>query len=206
MTDLISKLADDILAMINAQPRSPTKEEIVGVLAPLRATATMLLDADLLGSYPGFIPVKKDAPPPKTVWDFAKNPVLLSVNDCQGEPMIIEAVPGRPMAGYVTLTTKAEPSSTLADAIAAAKPGDVVYWPTTQEDLVKAADEVCASYEDDPAWAAEKAEFGAQVARERAGRRCPAHTDGQHNWQFNPKTQICNCACGAVGDELSDLM
>lgn len=32
MTDLISKLADDLLALINAKPRSPTKEEIEGVL------------------------------------------------------------------------------------------------------------------------------------------------------------------------------
>ena len=193
MTDLISRLADDILALINAQPRSPTKEEILEVLAPLRATATMLLDADLLGSYPGFTPVKKGAIPPKTVWDFAKNPVLLSVNDCQGEPMIIEAVPGRPMAGYVTLTTtplttKAEPSFSHSDC-----QGE---WAITQEDLVKAADEVCATI----------AAMGGGVVAEQEDQRCPAQFDGKHYWQFNPKTSICNCACGAVGDELSDLM
>lgn len=32
MTDLISKLADDLTALINASPRSPTKEQIVEVL------------------------------------------------------------------------------------------------------------------------------------------------------------------------------
>lgn len=33
MTDLVSSLADSILALINAKPRSPTKDEIVEVLS-----------------------------------------------------------------------------------------------------------------------------------------------------------------------------
>ena len=52
MTDLTSKLADDILALINAKPRSPTKEEVEQVLRPLIDALQMLLDAGELASFP----------------------------------------------------------------------------------------------------------------------------------------------------------
>ena len=85
MTDLISKLADDILAMINAQPRSPTKEELEELIRdrtlrwdPINNVLRSSADADINVHRP-------------TICAF----------DCQGE------------------------------------------WVITQEDLVKAADEVC---------------------------------------------------------------
>ena len=141
MTDLISRLADDILALINAQPRSPTKEELEGVLRqnlhmPIDNLSRMLKDAEALSSYPIFIGLDKASGPDRTVkavWDFAKNPVLLSVNDCQGELAI------------------------------------------TQEDLVKAADEVCA-----------------------AEQRCSTHADGQHSWWYDALRNCQCCSCGAT--------
>ena len=182
MTDLISRLADDILALINAQPRSPTKEELEGVLQPLSGALRMLKDAEALAS-----------PFRTVVWDFAKNPVLLSVNDCQGEPMIIEAVPGRPMAGYVTLTTtplttKAEPSFAHSDC-----QGE---WAITQEDLVKAADEVCERE------AVRKSDLYASYEA-KAQLPCPhkqwAAPAGEHHWRptgFDQRGLFCQ-----VGDE-----
>lgn len=67
MSDLISKLADDIIALINAKPRSPTRDEIVEVLTPILnpmhppfsdALRTMI-DASLMASYPGVLISKK---------------------------------------------------------------------------------------------------------------------------------------------------
>ena len=43
MTDLISKLADDIITLINASPRSPRKEEIEQVLRDGMAEANVPL-------------------------------------------------------------------------------------------------------------------------------------------------------------------
>lgn len=37
MTDIASDLADQIMALINSKPRSPTKDELVAVLAPVIA-------------------------------------------------------------------------------------------------------------------------------------------------------------------------
>ena len=144
MTDLISKLADDLLALINAQPRSPTKEEIEELIRdrvmrwdPVNHRLRSSADADINVHRPAFGAFATTSMPLAT-----KAEPCFSHSDCQGE------------------------------------------WAITQEDLVKAADEICAQED----------------------HRCPAHFDGKHYWQFNPKTQICNCACGAVGDELSDLM
>ncbi len=56
MTDLISSLADSIIALINSKPASPTKEEVASVVH------AQLADAVLgLGSYPFFKPAKDHA-------------------------------------------------------------------------------------------------------------------------------------------------
>ena len=80
-SDLISRLADDILAMIHAQPRSPTKEEIEGVLQPLSDALRMLKDAEALSSYPVFGIDKASGPDRTVVWAW---------DDCQGEPLYVQ--------------------------------------------------------------------------------------------------------------------
>lgn len=55
MTDLISSLADSIIALINAKPQSPAKAEVDEVL---RKPLTMAMDALHLASYPVLGPRK----------------------------------------------------------------------------------------------------------------------------------------------------
>ena len=48
---MISKLADDIIALINAKPRSPTKDEVEAVLRePYEQARRMMMDAEILAS------------------------------------------------------------------------------------------------------------------------------------------------------------
>ena len=96
MTDLISKLADSLVALNNASPRLPRKEQIEEVLRaglhqPMDELQRMLLDAELLASFP---------PMPKLWKQALEHP----------------------------------------------------YVPITQEQLVKAADDICAR-DPDPIWA-----------------------------------------------------
>lgn len=56
MTDLISSLADSIIALINAKPASPSKDEVVEVVRKhYDAVMRMMLDPQLLASYPMFV-------------------------------------------------------------------------------------------------------------------------------------------------------
>lgn len=118
--DLISTLADSIIALINASPRSPRKDEIVALLrGPYEEATRTLADAQLLASYP------------MVSWSWAASPTS--------------------------------------------------WTPVTQEQLVAAADQICA-----------------------AASSC---NGADHVWVYNPSLMHCTCAgCGAVGDELSDLV
>jgi hypothetical protein len=56
MNDLISSLADQIIALVNSKPSSPRKEEVEAVVREcLHAALRMSIDAGALASYPGFL-------------------------------------------------------------------------------------------------------------------------------------------------------
>lgn len=59
MTDIASDLADQIMALINSKPRSPTKDELVAVIAEpigsLEALVRLSNDAALSSSFPAFL-------------------------------------------------------------------------------------------------------------------------------------------------------
>lgn len=64
MSDLISTLADQLLALINSKPQSPSKAEIEDLI---RAPLTMLVDEHHLRSHPLFF-VGPDGPPLEVKW------------------------------------------------------------------------------------------------------------------------------------------
>lgn len=70
MTDLISTLSDQLLALINSKPQSPSKAEIEGVI---RAPLTMLVDEHHLRSHPLFF-VGPDGPPLEVKWSQPHDP------------------------------------------------------------------------------------------------------------------------------------
>lgn len=75
MTDLISSLADQLVALNNASPRLPTKQQIEDVLREHFKLLREAVDAGMLASYPVFIKpmeVKWSAPYDFTSW--APNP------------------------------------------------------------------------------------------------------------------------------------
>lgn len=50
--DLIARLSNDLVALNNAKPRLPTKEEIAEVLRPALAGAQQMIDPGLLAGFP----------------------------------------------------------------------------------------------------------------------------------------------------------
>ena len=64
MNDLISTLADQLLALINSKPQSPSKAEIEGLI---RAPLTTLVDDHHHRSHPLFF-VGPDGPPLEVKW------------------------------------------------------------------------------------------------------------------------------------------
>ena len=108
MTDLISKLADALVALNNASPRLPRKEQIEEVLRA-GLSEMVVVDRQTGGGF---------------IWSGASQTPMFSLDDG------IECVKVDGVIGH--------------DLVFAAGDGSITTYLATQEQLVKAADAICA--------------------------------------------------------------
>ncbi len=175
MTDLISALADSIIALINAKPGSPTKEEVDAVL---RLPIETCIDAHKLSSYP-----RRTPPPRRSPLDAITAEWLMALQLNQRTRAEVDAANERVRRVL------------LGDCQGEA-PGAITWVndPAALRDQPK----VAANYSE--AWRIAAQMPTHSEATSKAALRCPGSTDGKHAYSYYIVDDDYRCPCGAKVD------